>query len=307
MKCYSVRVLTALMALVASPGFVAALATVESRTGELPVFSDSSERTDFHGSAASTHAPTDSHAALLSLKQLEVLKQEISELRGLVETQDHEIQQLKKSQQDFYVDLDKRVNQVQASHKGQTAKIASKSAQIKPVSKTGITIVPTGTAAKKVEVQGEPDDEDAVDLAEVSHAAHPATEKTEKAVYDAAYDLVRTKHYSEATLAFQAYLTRFKDGEHAANAHYWMGEVYMVEWQKDQNNKSLLDKAAHAFSNIPSQFPTNPKVPDALLKLGIVESEKGNVTAAQKYFSDVKRRYPGTAAARIAETRLKQL
>ena len=81
----------------------------------------------------------------------------------------------------------------------------------------------------------------------------------------------------------------------------------MVEWQKDAKNKALLDKAATAFSNVVSQFPGNPKVSDALLKLGIVESEKGNSVAARKYFMDVKSRYPGSAAARIAEARLKQL
>ena len=86
-----------------------------------------------------------------------------------------------------------------------------------------------------------------------------------------------------------------------------MGEVYMVEWQKDPQNKTLLDKASHAFSNIPSQFPGNSKVSDALLKLGIIENEKGNAAGARKYFTDVKNRYPGSAAARIAETRLKQL
>ena len=46
---------------------------------------------------------------------------------------------------------------------------------------------------------------------------------------------------------------------------------FELEWQKNPQNKLLLDKAAQAFSNVASQFPGNPKVSDALLKLGIVE------------------------------------
>jgi tol-pal system protein YbgF len=310
------------MALV--PAFVGALATVESRTGDPVVFS---EESTVHSAAATVRSPgmpsasAEDRAALLGMKQLETLKQEISELRGLVETQDHEIRQLKKSQQDFYTDLDKRVTQLQPCQCGGSAKTATKTAVVLPSAKgkPSITIVPTGKASgisKKEEpivtaeaIAISEDDEDESEATEITVASPSSADHqlTEKAVYEAAYDLVRTKRYSEATLAFQNYLQEFKKGEHAANAHYWMGEVYMVEWQKDPTDKALLDKAAHAFSNITSQFPTNPKVPDALLKLGIVETEKGNISSARKYFVDVKNRYPGSAAARIAETRLKQL
>src|SRR5690349_5070315 len=89
------------------PAFAGALATVESRTGESPMV--------YSGESSARSSVTEDRAALLSLKHLESLKQEISELRGLIETQDHEIQQLKKSQQDFYTDLDKRINQAQST------------------------------------------------------------------------------------------------------------------------------------------------------------------------------------------------
>lgn len=300
MKWNSVWVLTAVTGVITLgvPAFAGALATVESRTGEAPLVYSAEP-------VARSSAPLEDRAGLLSLKHLETLKQEISELRGLVETQDHEIQQLKKSQQDFYTDLDKRITQSQSTKGAVSSKTAatSKTTVVLPTAKgkSSITIVPTGTTLMPKEAP-ESTEEPIETKAEIKTGP-----TSEKAVYEAAYDLVRTKRYSEATSAFQNYLTQFKDGQHAANAHYWMGEVYMVEWQKDPKNKTLLDKASHAFSNIPSQFPTNPKVSDALLKLGIIENEKGNATSARKYFTDVKSRYPGSAAARIAETRLKQL
>lgn len=277
------------------PVFAGALATVESRTGESPMV--------YSGESSARSSVTEDRAALLSLKHLESLKQEISELRGLVETQDHEIQQLKKSQQDFYTDLDKRINQVQSTKSASVAKSSTKTTVVVPAAKgkPSVTIVPTGATPTPV-LKEEPL---ITESPETTSSVTPVT-IDEKLAYETAYNLVKTKKYPEATAAFQDYLTRFKDGRHVANAHYWMGEVYMVEWQDNQDN-ALLDKAATAFSNIPSQFPSNPKVSDALLKLGIIEVERGNEPAARKYFTDVKNRYPGSAAARIAETRLKQL
>ena len=108
MKGNLVWILTGFMAL-GAPLCVEALATVESRTGEPAVYA---EEPINRSSVVASNAPAEDRAALLSLKHLETLKQEISELRGLVETQAHEIQQLKKSQQDFYTDLDKRINQL---------------------------------------------------------------------------------------------------------------------------------------------------------------------------------------------------
>lgn len=309
MKWNSVWVLTGLMA-VALPLSVEALAVVESRTGEAPVYASEPEfvarSVEDHATSSSkmmVNAPAEDRAALLSLKHLETLKQEISELRGLVETQAHEIQLLKKSQQDFYTDLDKRITQ---SAKGTAvAKTASKTLVVVPTTptkKSSVTIVPTGAVTPIVSTEEEPLKELAV-----SEKKDETDQGNEKTTYEAAYNLVKAKRYSDATLAFQNYLTRFKTGEHAANAHYWIGEICMVEWQKDLKNKALLDKAANAFSSVTSQFPGNPKVPDALLKLGIVENEKGNAIAARKHFTEVKSRYPGSAAARIAQTRLQGL
>lgn len=317
MKWRSVWVLTGAITL-SAPHCVAALAIVESRTGEPIVYDTTkpvsaplsiarSSEDRAMGSRGVMNAPLEDRAALLSLKHLETLKQEVSELRGLVETQDHEIQQLKKSQQDFYTDLDKRMTQLQSTKGIAVSKTASKTLVVvsppPPAKKSSVTIVPTGTTSL-------PATEETIEepiTSDFSESTLETDHATEKSTYEAAYNLVRTKRYSEATSAFQNYLARFKTGEHAANAHYWVGEIYMVEWQKDPQNKTLLDKAAHAFSNIASQFPGNPKVPDALLKLGIIENEKGNLIVAQKHFTNVKNRYPGSAAARIAETRLKQL
>jgi len=247
------------------PYQVAASAKVESRTGELVTRSS---------------APlVEERAARLTLTQIEALKQEISELRGVVEMQDHEIKQLRKSQQDFYLDLDKRLTQMQS---GSTVSSVVKEPSLVIVSS-----------------------EVTVEL-ETPRILGSDGNISEKAAYESAYGLVRSRQYPEAVVAFQNFVARFPKGEHTANAYYWLGEVNMVQWQSDKSTQSI-DKAKEAFLNVTTHFPTHQKITDALLKLGLIESEKGNMDAARQYLTEVKDRYPTTAAARIAETRLQQM
>ncbi len=278
----------------AAPSYAKALASVESRTGGPVVRSG--------GTTSGTSLQGDDRA-LRTLKQIESLQQEMSELRGLVETQDHEIQQLKKSQKDLYLDLDKRLTDIQ--QKPSSAKEKRTSAA--PIVTEPKATQPILKTSEKMETPGV-----LAPLSVSSASSSPAmvvasAHESEKEAYDAAYSFVRSKQYPEAIGAFQDYLSRFTEGEYAASANYWLGEVYLVQWQADKTNTDLLDKAISAFSNLTAQFPKHPKMADALLKLGIVENEKGNSLVAKEYFIDVKNRYPGSAAARIAESRLQQL
>jgi tol-pal system protein YbgF len=272
------------------PSYGAALATVESRTG-VPIVRPSI----ISAAASNGTTATEERTARLTLKQIEDLKQEISELRGLVEVQDHEIQQLKKSQQEFYLDLDKRLKQVRIED--------SNDKQKNNVSAAGkVPAISKAPAVTPVTVPTEATDNEYVPVAPAVVA------ETEKESFGSAYTLVRTKRYAEAVRAFKEYLTKFPTGQHAPNAHYWLGEVYMSQWQAThKTKKELLEKANQEFLNITSQFPTHQKVTDALLKLGLIEHEKGDLEAARQYLTEVKDRYPGSAAARIAETRLEQL
>lgn len=348
---------------VANPLF--ALPTVESRTGE-PVFR-SSTTAQSGGSRTSYPTITEERAAQLTLTQIETLQNEVRELRGTIELQEHELKQLKKSQQDFYIDLDRRLNVLQLSQprpahgvsntpKSQKSNTSTtiipastvpivpspaksismgtenapsksgtavpkpttviKNQEATPVVETSLTAVTSASAVKPVTV-------DTTKAAEITSSKPPiafapstpvdsssvnsAGPQGEPEAYQAAYGFVRTKRYPEAISAFQNYLNRFPKGDHAVHAHYWLGEVYMVQWQTDKTNVSVLDKASAEFSSITAQFPTHPKAGDATLKLGLIEFDKGNEAAAIQHLTEVKTRYPGTTAARIADTRLQKV
>lgn len=334
-----------------------------------------------HHNQASSHASHRSQSnAQLSLPQIEALEQEIRNLRGQLEVQEHEIKRLTKSQQDFYLDLERKLqkgtatttttasaNPAPISTAAPVPAVAnSKPIQLtpKPASKPGVTATRTLPAAPKPGTQKaeapmpsparviyEPIETEAgeeiisseplpatngpnvqlplsglppekVIAQESSEPLKSATAETptdpikptlvikgtvvEKNTYENAYNLVLNKRYSEAVTALKDFLKQYPKGQYAPNAHYWLGEVYSLQ-ARSTKNPDLLNKASTEFLAITTHFPNHQKAMDALLKLGIIEEDKGNKELAKEYLTNVKERYPGTSVARIASTHLQRL
>jgi tol-pal system protein YbgF len=106
--------------------------------------------------------------------------------------------------------------------------------------------------------------------------------------YRAAYALVQGRQFDQAVTAFQQFLQRYPDGVYAANAHYWLGELYLVKSPPD------LEASRQAFALLLSQYPDSSKAPDALFKLGRVQFLKGNREKAREYLDLVITQYEGT-------------
>lgn len=182
------------------------------------------------------------------LYQLQLLQQEVMTLRGQLEEQGHELRQLKQQSLERYVDLDRRISE------GGTA----------GVSGSGETPTSSGGGATGAELPGESD------------------------AYRAAYSEVRSQQFSEAVVAFKQFLQDYPDGRYAPNAHYWMGELYLVISPVD------LESSRQAFTLLLEQYPDNSKVPDALYKLGKVYHQKGNPEKAREFLDRVIAEYSGS-------------
>ena len=119
-------------------------------------------------------------------------------------------------------------------------------------------------------------------------------------LYQLAHQQMQSKDYSGAMATFQQYLIAFADtGEYLPNVHYWLGEIHLLSGN--------IDAADTEFETVVHQYPEHQKASDALLKRGYVQYTKEQWTLARAYFNDVKARFPGTAAARLAEARLIQM
>jgi tol-pal system protein YbgF len=125
-------------------------------------------------------------------------------------------------------------------------------------------------------------------IATANRAAPAVAQPGEGNAYSAAYALVQGRKFDQAIPAFQQLLQRYPDGEYAANAHYWLGELYLVKQPPD------LEASRQSFALLLSQYPDNSKAPDALYKLGKVQFLKGNREKAREYLDLVIKQYEGT-------------
>jgi len=206
---------------------------------------------------------SDSGSLMLRVQQLEA---DVRRLNGLLEEASQALVRLEAQSLERYVDLDRRVA-------------------------AGVV---ADTAAGTDEVMTSPVTTSIGDTDGGVRVGAADPQVGEEAAYRAAYELVREKLFDDAVAAFLAFLTDFPFGRYAPNAHYWLGELYLVLDPPDP------ELARQSFKILLDQYPADPKIPDALYKLGRVQFIKGNRQRSQEYLDEVIREYPSHPAAQLA-------
>lgn len=197
--------------------------------------------------------------------QMQQLQQEVMRLNGKIEEQAHELRKLKEQSLERYVDLDKRL-----SAAGGAAAAVPVGGSASTASSGPVVTAPAGGGQSRVAEQ--PGEGDA---------------------YRAAYALVRGQQFDGAVNAFRQFLQDYPDGKFAPNAHYWLGELYLVVQPQD------LESSRQSFMLLLSQYPDNSKAPDAMYKLGKVYFLKGNRVQAREYMDRVIREYGSTNSSAV--------
>jgi tol-pal system protein YbgF len=218
------------------------------------------------GSASVSTVPVSAQGQVFM--QLQQMQQEISQLRGLLEEQQNEIQRLKQEGLERYQDLDRRLA---------GAAPAPAAQQNPPAAGSGTPAV--------APVAGQP--------------AAPGDPAKEKLYYDAAFDLIKARDFPKASQAFTAFLRKYPNSQYAGNAQYWLGEVDLA-----QGN---LPAAAQSFALVGQVYPQHAKVPDALYKLADVELRMGQTAKAKGILQQLVSQYPGSSAAQLAKGELSRL
>lgn len=130
-------------------------------------------------------------------------------------------------------------------------------------------------------------------------SASPPADGTEQADFDAALAEWREGRYLEAITAWQGFLDAHPNSKRASDAQYWLGEAYYIN--RDYHS------AKEAFINLGLNDPQSARLPDALLKLGYIYGELGDIARAREVLQKLMHVYPDTQAARLAERRLQSL
>jgi tol-pal system protein YbgF len=216
--------------------------------------------------ASAPPAGTDSSANVGNLLyQVQQLRQEVMRLNGIVEEQGYELRRLKEQNLERYMDLDRRLAGGASASSPATAGGSASGGANNP------EVMAPQPGREAAELPGEGD------------------------AYRAAYALVRGQEFDAAVSAFRSFLQEYPAGRYAPNAHYWLGELYLVLDPPDP------EASRQAFMLLLTQYPDNAKIPDALYKLGRVHFMKGSRDKSREFLQRVLREYPDSSAARLAQ------
>ncbi len=120
-------------------------------------------------------------------QQLQVLLDEVSQLRGVTETHTYQLDEMLQRQRDLYQEIDRRVGALQSSP------------SVSPAVTSNVNNVPT-----------------------VSYSSN----MSENDAYDKAVNMVlKDRRYDAAIPEFESFLQSYPDSAYAPNAHYWLGQL----------------------------------------------------------------------------------
>lgn len=131
-------------------------------------------------------------------------------------------------------------------------------------------------------------------------AGTKATPSDADAQYAAGYDAIVKGDYSFAEQQFKQYLELYPDNAQAADATNWLGEALL--------HRKAFGEAAEVLVDGFQKYPSSPRAPDLLLKLGMALSGADERETACRTFAEVPKRYTNLTAAfktRLSEEQVK--
>lgn len=263
---------------------------------------------------AQTQGQGGAQSAVNLLNRVDDLQSEVQSLRGLVEQQTFEIEELKKRSRDQYIDLDSRLSRLEGNPApASTAPPAEPAAPLAPGQVPEIPAASAAPGQLTMDPAAEPTpvpasgaEFEVATASTVSAESTPTTATTtmipqvgEQTTYDSAFDALREGRYAESARRFSAFLEQYPEGELADNATYWLGESYYVT----QNYRIALD----TFRSLLSRYPQSAKTQDAMLKVGYCLYELKQWAQAEAALNEVVARYPDSTVSRLAQGRLRAL
>ncbi|MBW3696645.1 tol-pal system protein YbgF [Vibrio sp. T187] len=145
-------------------------------------------------------------------QQIDDMALEISELRGQLERNSYDMQQMLERQRELFIELDRVRNEVKNS-----------STAVAPVSGENVPSEPTGTFSSDVD---------------------------EQTAYQNAVDMIlKQRDYTGAIVAFQKFQKDYPDSTFTPNSHYWLGQLYFAKKQDKEAVKSFAAVVAYKDSN----------------------------------------------------------
>lgn len=297
--------------------------------------------------SAAAPATGNNDALSLLLEQNQQLQTEVQALRGLIEEQGFELRRLQRDSLARYTNMDDRLSALEAGTARNATSLTPIAPRVAPDSaptnQPGTAGVPSGinsstfpsgnnqgtaggatvpfTTARTTAAGNS--NSSLPPVTTQPAAAQPATQAdaglvasntsassnrrgslqpavlSEQQLYQMAYDSVINSNFERSIAEFDQYLSIYPQGRFVTNAHYWKGQAYLY--------LNRYEEARVAYEIIINQFADSPKLSDAMYGLGLAHQGLGNIEQARRMLNDIKRRFPNTGVANLADTRLLSL
>jgi tol-pal system protein YbgF len=239
----------------------------------------------------------DNRAMLDMIQQVDDLAGEVSQLNGAIEEQSHDIDGIKKRQRELYLDIDRRLRDLEsrATTQAPAASISIPGVQPSITVETpeSPTQVVSGSESTAAASTGEST------AAVIQQPASSTTQSEEKAAYQAAFDTLKEGRYKKAKTELKSFLAKYPNGSFSGNAQYWLGEAHYVTRNFEQG---IVE-----FEKVLKVYPGSNKVPDAMLKLGYTFYELKQFAQSKATLQLLRERFPKATAARLAAKRLDRI
>ncbi len=252
-------------------------------------------------SSSSAASVNNNDGLSLLLEQNQQLRTEVQALRALVEEQSFEIRKIQRDSLSRYTNVDERLGMLEnEAVTTVTSPGTSVTDRLPPLTPPSSTRQDTSIASSANAVSENSRTATATETnARFSRGTLQPAILSEQQLYQMAYESAINSNFERAVAEFDQYLSIYPDGRFVSNAHYWKGQAYLY--------LNLFGEARDSYEIILAQYEESPKLPDAMYGLGLAYQGLGNIAQARQLLSEIKRRFPNTGVANLADTRLLSL
>lgn len=222
------------------------------------------------------------------LQKTQALENQLRELRGKIEEQDHQIDQLTKELNNRYADLDQRLNLLQPDQsddqENKTEDHAAANTETAPAGQK-----PTASADQAKANA-------AATKANTNNAAAAPSgnqQDLEKAAYTVALDAYKQGGAKKAIAPMQNFIKSYPNSVYTGNAYFWLAEFNLAI---DPPN---YKEAKKNYEVVSAKYPNSSKAPRALYQLySIANDVDKNPTVAKGYKNKLLSAYPKSEEAK---------
>lgn len=220
-------------------------------------------------SSLGLNAQTNNESLDLILEKIENLEIELARLANQIDSNTFEVQKLDESNQARYVDLDKRIHELEAI-------ILLSNEEVEEETNEELKL--ENPLAELIEKDGE---------------------EEEFTLWSNTLKLIDNSRYSEAAENLRFLILSYPNGAYLVDSYFWLGEIYFLQ--------EMNEDAYETYFSLINNFPEHERVSTALYKLGLISIKLEKNDEAIAFFERVILNYPNSGSSVLSEQELLKL